>query len=249
MAFRGRGGFPGGRRSSTGNSGNLGNKGSRIYRRGGFFSGRPYGRPIYITYNCNAVLVMEVVILLVALFLYLYNFESVYIRDPIEYAKTSFLDVQFGGTLLYTILLLIINALRDVPEKALKCFVGVFVLAIIFCSSVGVAKLNMDNKYTEEKFAEMYSEVYFKDKTNGNLLNISLDGVVKTEANEDIFKRECESLYKSFTLKVMVGFFVQFVLLLLNGYLIIKVAKSKEKFDKAQKENEVLFDEEQNIKV
>ncbi len=246
MAFRGRGGIPGGRRTTSGSSGS--NR-IRNYRQGSFFLSHRHPRPIYVTYNYNAVLIMEVVMLVVALFLYFYNYESVYIKDPIERVKTSFLDIQFGGTIFYIVLLMIVNSLKDMPEKALKCFIGLLALVIIFCSAIGIAKFNMDTKYTEEKFTEMYSEYYFKDKIETSVLGLPLNGSGKQVANLDVFKRECENLYKSFTLKVMVGFVVQFVLLLLNLYLIVSVAKSKEKYDKAQKENDVLFDEEQNVKV
>lgn len=243
MAFRGR--------SHMGGSFKIGIGGNRRcnHTRDGFFSHHPHRRNVYLTYNYNAVLVMEAILLIICLFIYMYSYESFYIRDPIEKIKTSFLDAQFGGTTIYIMLLILVNNLKDAPSKALKCFIGLFIMAVIFVFSLGIAKLNMDSKYTEEDFTQMYSEIYFKDKDDSSIFQMSLDGSIKQVDRVDIFKTECVNLYRSFTLKVMVGLVIQFVLLLLNIYLIFSVAKSKEKYDEMQKENDVLFDEEQNIKV
>lgn len=203
-----------------------------------------------MSYNYGLVWILEGLALLICLFIYMYSYNSPYIKDPIEKVKTSFLDAQFGGTIIYLILLMIINSLKEKPAKAMKCFTGLFILATIFCSSMGFVKMNMDNKYTVEEFAGMYSEYYLKDEeASNNMWGFSMDGSIKQTNSKELFNEECLKLYDSFTIKVMVGFLILLVILLLNGYLIIKTFKSSKDFDKVKKEDEVLFDEEENIKV
>ena len=107
----------------------------------------------------------------------------------------------------------------------------------------------MDSIYTENKFAEIYEQEYTESKTSDkNKIDIGLTGVsIKSE--KEYYIDKCIEAYNVFTIKMYSSFAINGFLIILLIYEIIKVLNIQEKKDRLSKDDAILFDEEENIKI
>ena len=230
MAYRGRGGSI---KEGLKNAGNDSNDGNILNRRIGF---RPilhiyYGD--YLLYELISMIVI-VVIIGIGILALIFNYESPYIYDPVEKIKNNFIDLQFLGLVLNGIFLGIATAKRKNSKNVYKMFIATFFTLLFTVIVTAFGYVNFINKYNTESFTEMYTETAMK-------IEVASD-------SKQLFVQECENLNEKFTVKVLTICISEYVLLFINVLLFVYSLKARNEYDKIQKENEVLFDEDINIK-
>lgn len=224
MAYRGRGGsLKGG-----------------LKRDGGNPKVRMGIRPVILVYYGDFLIWEYISIILVGIAIFIgilaliFNYESPYIYDPIENVKNNFIELQFVGLMLNGILLGISIAKRKNSKNAYKMFITTFFTLLVSVIITSFGYINFINKYTEETFNEMYTEAAMK--------------VEVASGSRELFVQECKSLNEKFTVKVVTICGIEYVLVFMDIVLVIAALKSKNKYEQIKKEDEVLFDEEINIK-
>ena len=125
----------------------------------------------------------------------------------------------------------------------------IIIISIITILTFFGIKVNMDSIYTENKFAEIYEQEYTESKTSDkNKIDIGLTGVsIKSE--KEYYIDKCIEAYNVFTIKMYSSFAINGFLIILLIYEIIKVLNIQEKKDRLSKDDAILFDEEENIKI
>ena len=230
MAYRGRGGsIEDGFKSGIDNNNRIAD-----------FSD-PYYRDVHIHIDYGDYILSEILALIligiaifIGILIIIFNYESSYIYDPIENAKNNFIDLQFVGLLLSGTFLGIAAVKRKNSKNAYKFLIATFIsiLIIIMITMFGYA--NFFNKYNEETFAQMYTEVSMKKEVEGN--------------PKDVFIEECKILNEKFSIKVITICVFEYILVFINLILFISAIKYKNEYKKIENENKILFDENVNIK-
>mgnify|MGYP003289609530 CR=1 FL=1 len=164
----------------------------------------------------------------------IFTYESLYIYDPIENVKNNFIELQFLGLILNVIFLVIATAKRKNSKNAYKIFIATFFTLLITIIITSFGYINFIDKYNIETFSEMYTESAIKVEVNSG--------------SKELFIQECENLNNKFTIKVITICVTEYVLIFINFVLFISALKSRKQYEKIEKENEVLFDEEINVK-
>ena len=164
----------------------------------------------------------------------IFNYESAYIYDPIENIKNNFIDLQFVGFILSGIFLIIAAIKRKNSKNAYKMLIATFISMLLIVGTTVVGYINFSNKYTQETFSEMYTEYLIKGEVDSD--------------SKSLFLKECKVLNEKFTVKVVTICIAEYILILINLILFISALKHKKEYAKIEKENEVLFDENINIK-
>ena len=236
MAYKGRGSGGMRRTYSSSSVGGFGHS-SRHFGFGIHVGPRVYMFRDYSQYLMSQVIscVIIGIIILISVLICVFSYESLYIHDPIAYAKSNFLDLQFGGFAVSIILLIFALTKRKTSKHAFKLISGTIfaLIAIVLITMLGF--FNFENEYNEEKFSEMYSESYIKDET---ILN-----------KKEVFLQECNKLQESFSRKVIGITILEYGIILVDIYLLFTELSLQKRYAQIEKENEVLFDEEENVKI
>lgn len=234
MAYKGRN--SGGMRKTSG--GSLG--GSFRFGRRGIHVGPHVHVHMFKDYNQYLLsqsisFIILTLIVLVSILICFFSYDSQYIYDPILNVKNNFSDLQFGGFLIGAILLVFATMKRKTSKNAFKIIIGTLIglIAIVLINMIGI--FNFGNKYNEATFSEMYSESYMK---------VDVVGDKKT-----LFVEECKKLNENFMIKITVVTAMEYCMIFVNLYLLYTELKLQKVYEKIEKENEVLFDEEQNVKI
>ena len=249
MAFMSRGNFPSIENIDIGD--NDSNKNGNSFHRGPYY----YGRIYYYVPLDNTYVIMQIVVALIILIVGVIAFIITYkspIIDPIENIKKLFINIHLIIIAILLGITFIINYLSKDESKIIKKLFVLTTISIITMITFFGIKLNLDATYTKEKFEEFYSAQNIEDKTSQNdilkqKIDIGITGVrMKTE--KEYYVDECLKLYEIFTTKAYSTLGLHLLLNILLIYQVLKVSKIQEKKEQMNKDDIILFDEEQNIK-
>lgn len=249
MAFENRGSGPsfGGNDGDNKEDKNIGNGGPKFHR-GYWF------RPYYCTYIPldNTYVIMQMIvtftILIIGAIAYLTTYKSDII-DPIENTKKLFINAHLITIgILLGITLLFNYFSKDAKSLIKRLIVTLAISIIIMFSFIGV-KLHMDKTYTKTKFNQIYSEQGVSEEaSNKQRVDLGLSGVkIKTE--KEYYVDECVELYNIFKTKTYGILGIHLLLNLLLIYQIYKLVKIENKKDRLKRDDKILFDEEENVKI
>ena len=239
MAFLGRGKGPS---LGNNNSNRTGN-----FHRIPFFYRRYYYIPLDNTYVLMQMIV-TFIILIVGVITFLVTYKSD-IVDPIESTKKLFINAHLIVIAIFLIFTIIINLFSKKEADLIRRLV---LLALISISTMilflGV-KLDLDVTYTKAKFEEIYTEANTTETTDErSKIDIGLAGVsIKTE--QEYYIDECMKLYNIFKVKSYGTLGIHLLLNILLVYQILKIKKIQNKKKRLNKDDLILYDEEQNIKI
>ncbi len=110
-------------------------------------------------------------------------------------------------------------------------------------------KLQLDTTYTKSEFENLYTEQNEAEVLDNKLkIDMELTGVsIKTE--KEYYIDECLKLYGIFSTKFYATIGIHFLLNILIIYQIFRIGKKQGKKDKLNKDDLILYDEEENIKI
>ena len=239
MAFLGRGNGPSIRNSSSNNSGS--------FHRIPFFYRRYYYIPLDNTYILLQMIV-TFIILIVGVVTFLVTYKSDII-DPIESTKKIFINAHLIVIAIFLIFTIIINLFS---KKEANLARRLILLALISISTMllflGV-KLDLDTTYTKDKFEEIFIEANATEVIDGKTkIDVGLSGIsIKTE--QEHYIDECMKLYNIFKVKSFGTLGIHLLLNILLVYQILKIKKIQTKKKRLNKDDLILYDKEQNIKI
>lgn len=248
MAFHGRGSGPSfGNRGPRGGN-NSGESKGNFYH---YFYYHHYHRPYIIVYD-KTFMLMEIIataiILIGCIMAYLFSYQPSF-PDPIQSVKDTYLISQgivLGCMVVFLILASFFTEEKEKLEKRLK------VILIISCISLVVLfgiRIYLDGIYTTEKFETFYETTDFEGKNesfSGN--GISLKNM-SIATQKELYVEENLRTYQFFQIKTLMLIVLQILLNILLGYFILRVRKHNQKKDQLEKDDAILYDEEENVKI
>lgn len=246
MAFIGRGGFQNIGNNTNNAQNNSGNTSPNRYYRGyGYFRSYTYV-PLDNTYVIMQM-ILTFIILITGVITLIFTYKST-IVDPIADMKSLFINTYLIIVFVLLAITLITNSFSKSKESLLKRLAIIWTISIIVMLVFWGIKINMDKTYTESKFEQIYTEQnkpankYNIPKVDVGLLDVS----IKTE--QEYYINECLKLYKTFSAKAYGMLAIHLLLNILLSYQIIKVSRMNETKNKLDKDEVVLFDDEENVK-
>ena len=240
MAFMGRGDF---NDIDIGNSSDLGHR--------HYFYRRFYYIPLDNTYVIMQMIVTFIIVI-VGIITFLATYKSD-IADPIENTKRMFMNTYLMVIVGFLIVTAIINFLSKEESVLIKRLQIVFAVSIIIMLIFAGIKLNMDSTYTKNKFEQIYSEQYGEELTSNSnsIIKAKIDfGItgMTIKSEKEHYIDECMKLYNIFKTKTYGILALHLLLNCLLIYQIVRVSKIQGKKEKINKDDAILFDEEQNVK-
>lgn len=191
-------------------------------------------------------IIATVIIIIVGLMIYVFTYQPL-MGDPIQSIKTTYLYSQFISTGILLTLPFITSFFSKSKDTVIKNLILVLVLTVLVVIMFIGIKFIIDNTYTQERFREIYiSENPDADQTLKS--RVTLQGI-KTETTEQIFINENLKAYNNFKVKTILGMLLYFLVIIIDIHMIIKAVKIKEKIDRLEKDDIVVYDPEQNIKI
>lgn len=246
MAFMGRGSMPSVGNNNIGGAGNNNFNGHSYHRRPYFYRRFYYYIPLDNTYVIMQMIV-TFIILIVGGITFLATYKSTII-DPIEDIKKLFINTHLIITVFFLAITFIINLYSKKESDLIKRLVLMATISIITMLVFLGIKLNLDTTYTESVFEQFYTEQNINGGTNEkSKIDIGITGMsIKTE--KEYYIDECVKLYNIFKIKSYGSLGLHLLLNILLIYQVLKVQKIQNKKEKLDKDDLILFDEEQNIK-
>lgn len=246
MAFMGRGSMPSVGNKNIGGAINNNFDGYGYHRRPYFYRRFYYYIPLDNTYVIMQMIV-TLVILIVGGITFLATYKSTII-DPIEDIKKLFINTHLIITVIFLAITFIINLSSKKESDLIKRLVLMATVSTITMLVFWGIKMNLDTTYSESMFEQFYTEQNTNEETSGkSKINIGITGMsIKTE--KEYYIDECMKLYNIFKIKSYGIFALHLLLNILLIYQILKVQKIQNKKEKLNKDDLILFDEEQNIK-
>lgn len=239
MAFMGRGGFP-----SIKNIVNTKMDGFGGFHRG-FHDRIHHYMPMSPTYR--AIRIVIALIIVIAMAITIIGPHKPTIVDPIESTKTLFINSYLVTLGVLLCIVFLSNSLAKNEKVLIKLFVVILLISITIMSLFFVKKINYDNTYTSIRFGQIYLQQKNEKRANVET-NLSLNGK-RNIMSSDYYISECMELYKIFSIKVYSIIVIHVFINLLLIYKLINLFKLKKQRDKMNKDDLILFDEEQNIKI
>lgn len=233
MAYMGRGGF-----------GGFGND-KRRYYRGGLFRIYTY-IPLDNTYVIFQMIV-TIIIFVTAGITFLYTYKPSII-DPIESTKKILINTYILITLALLVLTILANYFSKDKNALIKRLIVILLLSVITILVFFGIKANMDSTYTKNKFEQIYNQEYSEQNSDSESKIVVSIGEIKIKSEKEYYIDECVKAYNIFSIRMygIIGLNVLLIILLI--YQIPKVSRIQEKRDKLSKDDEILFDEEENVK-
>lgn len=247
MAFMGRGEMPSLDNNNSG--GTQENREKMSLPRHGY--GMRYRMYYYVPLDNTYVIMQMIVtfiIVTVGIIAYLTNYKST-IVDPIENIKVTFMNIYSIILLSLMGVTVLVSFFSKTKETLEKKLIIILIISLISMLVLGIFKLDLDSTYIEEKFEKIYSSLNIDENvSNDKKIYVGIDGMgVKTQ--KEYYIDECVKLYTMFKIKTYVLMGLHLALNIIIVYRLFKEINNKDKRERVRKDDLVLFDEEENVKL
>ena len=246
MAFMGRGGASfGGAGGGINTTSNVGGRPTRAYRRGSFI------RLYYFIPLDNTYVIFQMIatflILIVGLVTILATYKSP-VTDPIAQFKKTMLYSYIIINIFLMFLIGLANYYSKDKTSLIRKLIAILFISLFTFVAFLCVKLNANSIYNKSKYEQIYMEQNSEDTTDSRTkFALSLEGM-KMETKKEYFVDECLKAYKVFSFRMYTTFAINILIVVLLFYQIIKVSQIQEKREQLDKNDAILFDEEQNCR-
>ena len=197
----------------------------------------------YILMQITAALAIFIMVGITFLFTY-----KSQVADPIENVKNLFLNSHIITITIIFVLMILINYITKSKNDVIKRLILIFIFSVIIMAVFVGVKVHFDSKYDSIQFAKIYdSEIDYKTFNNKNRYDLTLGGV-KIKSDKNYYVDECMKMYNLFQIKAYGILGVHIWINLFLFLQILKLIKQQEKKDRLNKDDKILFDEEQNCR-
>lgn len=192
-------------------------------------------------------IILTLIILIAGAITYIVAYKSTII-DPIESVKKLFLNAHLIITVVLVGTIVITNLTSKSESILIKRLMIIFAISIITMMMFFGIKLNLDTTYTREKFEQLYIEQNTReDFDTKSKIDIGLTGMsIKSE--KEYYIDECMELYNIFKVKTYGTLGLHLLLNILITFQMLRILKIHNKKIRLNKDDLILFDEEQNIR-
>lgn len=250
--FRGRGPAPNItiNNNNNGNNGNNNNNNNNNDNNNAYYHNH-YGYYYVVHYDKNFLL-MEIIttLLIIAIGAIVFIwFKKIDFNDPILKEKQNFLTFQLITPLITILLAVAITFLSRTKEELIKLLRMLAIVSIcIIIITIGM-QVDMNKKYTEDKFNEFYEQYEKTDEKSDDKEKISVGftGVRFTTVKEDYIQKSKES-YGNFKIKSTIYIGTYILLTLFIIYLSARISHNEEKQEELSQDDKILFDEDIHYK-
>ena len=212
------------------------------------FAGFRYYIPLDNTYVLMQMFTTFVIAVFAILF-FLFNYKTE-INDSIMMQKKvyqySYLIILVGLFLLN----IVFNLTSKEEKKLFKRITYLLVTSICIMMVFFTVRLIFDSKYDKEYFTKEYSVRYGNTAENNKKDKLAMTSLgAEFTSNKEKYLSECNKLYTIFKVKSYGLLAFNFILSLLLMYEIIKIQKMIIRKDSLEKDDVVVYDEEENVKM
>lgn len=221
------------------------------YRKHPFFRAR--NRYFYMSFASDklGIYIIEFIallILLFAFFIYAVLYKPTLV-DPIQTIKSAYMISMFIAMSISLSLMLISGCVSKSKETLLLFLKIVLALSIMAILIFIIVRCSLDSTYNEAKFAEIYSEMDFSEEdTSKKHVSIGITGV-KLSEHKELFIAENVKAYSYFKLKTFLGMTLYVVIAGFDFYLISCLIRIQKQREDMNRDDNILFDEEENVKI
>lgn len=247
--FRNRGSLPNVGRGGGGKGGHG--------KTGGF--GAPHyhhywnGRFVVIQYDKNFLmleLIITLLVLAIAFAAYLYSYNPNF-NDQIADLKNNFLTFQLICIVASIALLILFTFISKSKESLIRNlkFVAILSIVAIICQ-VGI-KISLDSNYNKETFANMYDQYESQgaEKDNKQQVVVGIFSGVQISSVKNTYIQNCLTAYTTFKIKTILYIGLYVLIVFFMFYLIHRIKTIEDKKDKLEKDDNVVYDDEENVKI
>ena len=219
---------------------------------GSFFNDYIPGHFIIIKFDKTYMaieLISYLIIILIAIVAFLYGTNSAF-NDPIADIKNNFLTGQLiciGITILVAIL---VSCLTRSSKENLITYLRIITIASIVISIIFVfIKINFNSKYNENTFEQYYNQYEKQNdlKEERANLNINISGLGIVDSKTAYIEQNKNS-YTNFTIKSSLYIVLQILIGLIIFYLSHRLSSMEKIKNNVSKDDDILFDNETNVK-
>ena len=241
MAYMGRGGLSSFRLGNSSdisggddNSNNQNDLNERRMYYSGFFFRRYYYVPLDNTYVIFQMIVTFIILIVAGI-----TFFATYkpnIIDPIEDIKKIIINTN----------LIILSKDKRVLFRRIFIILSASIITLLVF--IGI-KINLDSTYNKSEFEKIYNQEYKEQKTKEkSKLSIGITGM-KLKDEKEFYIDECINAYNVFSVRFYGTVALNVLLIILLAFQLFKISKIQEKREQLDKDDAILFDEEENIKI
>lgn len=173
------------------------------------------------------------------------------IVNPIEGIKKAFINTHFITIAILIAMSFIVNFISKTEKELIKKLIIVLLISVTTLMVFFAIKVNLDTTYTKNEFEKFYNEqksTQVEDKNKKTKIDIGITGVsLKTE--KQYYIDECVESYNIFKIKSSGTIILHLLFCLLLIFMIYKAQKTNIKKDKLNKDDLILFDDEENVKM
>lgn len=249
------------------NSGNNDNKNDNSQNNGG--ANADVHSYAYYPMDLQTYAMIEILCIVVHLIAFIFIYKS-NIVDPIKNIKTCIISLELivlMGVLVSTIVMSFLHKDENIILK--KRIFNIFIISTIAILMFGVIGLYMDKIYTKEKFEQFYNELETPFDKKANKKSTSVETIITESNNKNMVEKdsllsgfanigfktakqyyidESVTLYNIFKIRKysILGLYIIFNMALL--FKIIKLEKKQKYKERLEKDDLIVYDEEQNIR-
>ena len=192
-------------------------------------------------------MIVTIIIFTTAGITFLYTYKPSII-DPIESTKKILINTYIIITLALLVLTILANYFSKDKNALIKRLIVILLLSVITILVFLGIKANMNSTYTKNKCEQIYNQEYSEQNSDSESKIVVSIGEIKIKSEKEYYIDECVKAYNIFSIRMygIIGLNVLLIILLI--YQIPKVSRIQEKRDKLSKDDEILLDEEENVK-
>ena len=184
-----------------------------------------------------------------AIFFFLFNYKTE-INDSIMMQKKvyqySYLIILVGLFLLN----IVFNLTSKEEKKLFKRITYLLITSICIMMVFFTVRLVFDSKYDKNYFIKEYNTTYGNTEENNKKDKISMTSLgAEFSSNKEMYLSECNKLYTIFKIKTYGLLAFNFLLSILLMYEIVKIQKMITRKNSLEKDDVVVYDEEENVKM
>ena len=145
---------------------------------------------------------------------------------------------------------IIFNLITKEEKKLFKRITYLLITSICIMMVFFTVRLVFDSKYDKDYFTKEYSVRYGNIAENNKKDKLSMTSLgAEFSSNKEMYLSECNKLYTIFKIKSYGLLAFNFLLSILLMYEIVKIQKMITRKDSLEKDDVVVYDEEENVKI
>lgn len=195
-------------------------------------------------------IIITLLVLAIAFAAYLYSYNPNF-NDQIADLKNNFLTFQLiciVASIALLILFTFISKSKESLIRNLKFVAILSIIAIIF--QIGI-KISLDSNYNKETFANMYDQYESQgtEKDNKQQVVVGIFSGVQVSSVKDTYIQNCLTAYTTFKIKTILYIGLYILIAFFIFYLIHRIKTIEDKKDRLEKDDNVVYDNEENVKI